>query len=378
MNKINVLFVIPSLCCGGAEKQVVDIVNGLSKEKFNVYLFTFEKELTLFKFLEADTIKFYHQPRRYKFDYAPAQAISTIINKEKIGVVYSSLLIAFIYALLGSITARRKTRLISSLHKTINRNLKEELFERLVYAPLMRRCDRIVTVCRQQQKFLAAKYPFLNGKFITIYNGIHTERFKDDVDNDEKSALKKSLHIQNGEFVIGMVAVLRKEKGHEYAFQAVRILVAAGIKIKLLLVGSGTRERYLRALSKQLGITQNIVWLGFQASPKKYISMFDIFLLASFEVETFSVAVLEALAMGKPVIATDMGGIAEQVSHGVTGYLIKPKKPLEIAEKIKYLVHNRDILYKLSNNARQSVDGVFSIRKTIEKTEGLLTGIVNS
>jgi glycosyltransferase involved in cell wall biosynthesis len=376
MLQINLLFIVPSLRFGGAEKQAVAITNGLSQERYNIHFFTFEKELNQLKDLNSEKVKFYNQAREHKFDITPSKRIAEIIDKEKINVIYSSLRIAFIYALLGRIIAKKKPKLVACLHTTVNMDLKDEFFDRFLYASLLRKCDRIVTVCDIQKKYLANKYPFLRDKFITIHNGIDTEEFKDDISDIEKIKLRESLSIQNDELIIGMVAGLRPEKGHQYALEALRIVLEAGIKLKLILVGDGKRRKYLESLAKRLGISQNIIWLGFQKEPKIYLSIFDIFLLTSFRVETFPVAILEALSMNKPVITTNIGGTSEVIIDGVTGYLIKPKSPTEIAEKIKYLAENREILERLSKNTRQSIVDNFSLSQTIKKTEMLFKELV--
>jgi glycosyltransferase involved in cell wall biosynthesis len=376
MSKINLLFIVPSLRFGGAEKQAVAITNGLSQERYNIHFFTFEKELDQLKDLRSEETRFYNQPRRHKFDITPSRAIARIIDIEKIDIIYSSLQIAFIYALIGRIMAKRKPKLLACLHTTVNVDLKDEFFDRFLYAPLLSSCDRVISTCDTQKKYLSDKYPFLKEKFINVHSGVDTEKFKDDISNDEKKKIRQGLDIQNDELIIGIVAGFRLKKGHEYVLKAIKILLDSGLRIKLILVGDGKRRKYLESLAKRLGISQNIIWLGFQKEPKIYLSIFDIFLLTSFRVETFPVAILEALSMNKPVITTNIGGTSEVIIDGVTGYLIKPKSPTEIAEKIKYLAENREILERLSKNTRQSIVDNFSLSQTIKKTEMLFKELV--
>jgi glycosyltransferase involved in cell wall biosynthesis len=375
MIRRNLLFIVPSLGVGGAERQIVSIVNGLAGEKYNIHFFTFEKQLNLLQDLNREKIKFYNYPRRYKLDITPCKQIANIIDLNKINIVYSILEIAFIYGFIGRVMAKKKPRFIASIHTTFNPDLKREFFERFIYAPLLIKYDKIITVCSNQNRYLANKYPFLKKKLVVRYNGVDTRKFIDDISNEQKSKLRQGLGVQNNELIIGMIANFRITKSHEYAFKALKSLLDSGVKIKLILIGDGKRKGHLQSLAKKLGISQNIVWLGVQSEPKKYISIFEILLLTSVSGEAFSNAVLEALSMNKPVIATDIGGTSEMVVDGLNGYLVRPKDPKAIAEKIQYLAEHRDILQNLSDNARQSIIHKFDIRQTIEKTRKLLEEI---
>ncbi len=371
-NKMNILFVLPSLGLAGAERQCVNLVNCLSEEKFNIHLFTFEKGLDQLEYLNRQKVKFYNYPRRYKYDFTPSKRIAEIITRENIDLVYCRLQIALLYGFLGRMLARKKPKFIVSIHTTINRTIKDELLDRLLYVHLMKCCDKIITVCENQRKHWVKKYSFLEGKFITIHNGIDTEKFKDDVSEDEKRAIRASLKVEDNELLIGMIAGFRPEKGHEYVLRSLKLLLDSGMRVKLILIGDGEKRNSLQSLADELGVWGNIVWLGLQKEPKKYMSIFDVFLMSSYRVETFSNAIIEALSMSKPVIATDIGGTSEMVKDGINGFLVKPKNPEDIAEKVKYFIENPDDVKRLSENARLSAVEGLNKELMITKTEELL------
>ncbi|GAB61614.1 MAG: glycosyltransferase family 1 protein [Candidatus Jettenia sp.] len=368
----NILYIIPSLRLAGAEKQIIGLVNGLSEKRFNIHLFTFESPLDQLDSLNKQKVKFYNYPRRYKFDFSPSKKIAEIINRENIDIIDCRLQIALLYGFLGRILAKKKVKFTTSVHTTINRNRKDELLDRLLYVQLMKYCDRVITVCENQRKYWIRKYPFLEEKCITIHNGIDIDEFKDDVSEDEKKALRASLKIEDDELLVGTVAGFRPEKGHEYILRALKLLLNSGVKIKLILIGDGERRNYLQSLAHELGIWRNVIWLGLQKEPKKYISIFDIFLMASYRVETFSNAIIEALSMSKPVIATDVGGTSEMVKDGVNGFLVRPKNPEDISEKITYFIKNPQCFRRFSQNARLCAVEGLSKERTIMKTEELL------
>jgi glycosyltransferase involved in cell wall biosynthesis len=376
------LFVLPSLGFGGAERQVIDLVNGLPSGEFECHLFTFERTLDLASTLDRSRVRLYNLPRRYKFDLSPTKAIADIVDQECIDVVHCTLQIALLYGLIGSARARRKVILINAVHTTINRNLKYEILERVLYAQLMRFCDRIITVCHNQRIHLQSKYPFLGSTMCTIHNGIDTDKFNDLLTEDAKKEMKRSLGMGDDEFVIGMVGAFRPEKGHEYAFEAIRALRDAGSKVRLVLVGDGERREYLRSVSARLGLEDSIVWLGFQEDPRRYISLFDVLLMSSYTVETFSIAILEALSMGKIVIATDIGGASEMIEDGCNGFLVPPRRPELIADKVSRLLSNPSELATMSKRTRSVVlekfDKSVMIRKTVDLFRMACTGRLSS
>ena len=368
-----VLFVLPSLRLGGAERQIVDLINGLNKDTFKIHLLTFEKELNLLPFLNREKVTFYNHPRRHKYDLALSREIARIIGVEKIDILHTTLQIALFYGTMGRLMARQKPKHITAVHTTINRNAKYELFDHLLYVPLMRRCDRIIAVCENQKEHWSRKYPYLAGKIVAIHNGIDMERFRDDIPEEEKGKIRASLGAREGELLVGIVAIFRPEKGHEYAFRALKMVLDKGKKARVVLIGDGETRSSLERLADEMGISEWLTWLGFQQDPKPYLGAVDLVLMSS-PVETFSIAILEALAMGKPVIATDMGGTSEMVHDGINGYLVKPRDPSGMADKIVSLIDDQEALRRFSSQARESVRH-FNVSEMVRKTGDLLLNV---
>ncbi len=373
--KINILFIIPSLGTGGAERQVVDLINGLSRDRFNLFLFTFGNRLDLLESLDRDRLGFYHHPRRNKLDLSAVGEIAAIIKREKIDIVHATLQIAVLFGLLGKVWALRKVKLVSALHTTLNISRRGDLFDRFVYAPVMFFCHRIITVCRNQQAYWSRKHPRLSKKFMTIYNGIDSDKFRDTLSAAEKRALRTSLGIRAGEFVAAVVAMLKPGKGHEYAFQAVRALNDGGTGLKLLLIGDGDSRRELEALSEKLSLSKNLVWLGYQKDPRPFLSLSDVILVPSVA-ESFPMAILEALSMGKPVIASRVGGNSEVIKDGENGFLVPARDVESLAEKVRILQEDAGLRERLSRQARESVKQ-FSLAEMVARTESFLTGLID-
>jgi len=169
------------------------------------------------------------------------------------------------------------------------------------------------------------------------------------------------------------VADLRREKGHEYALKALRLLCDRNQPVRILLIGDGERRQALESMCRDLDIDGRVTFLGCQTDPRLYVSAMDAVLLPSYTGETFSMALLEALLLGKPVIATRVGGAHEIVEDGVNGYLVEPRDPGQIARCIERWIESPELLREMSARARMSIEARYTLEAMIQKTDMVLS-----
>ena len=371
--KVNILMIVPSLRMGGAEKQAVDLANAISSDRFNVHLITFEKDTDLLGDLNRKKVMFSRLVRKHKVDLSFTKEIARIIRDGDIDIVHCTLQIAFLFGFLGRWRSGRKPCLVCALHTTVNRSFKDELFDWLLYAPLLAFCHGIITVCRNQKRYWSRKFPWLGQKMVMVHNGVDPERYRDPLDPEGKSELRASLGIEEEDFVAVMIAGFRPEKGHVFALRAIERLVRDGRRIKLVLVGDGERRPELEALSRSLGLGETVLWMGCRKDPRPYLCAGDVLLLPSFA-ETFPLSVLEALSMEKPVIATSVGGIPEVLQEGINGILVKHRDIEALHGALVRMMSDGNFRRKLAKNARESVRKDFTIAEMASKTEEALMG----
>ncbi len=163
-------------------------------------------------------------------------------------------------------------------------------------------------------------------------------------------------------------------KGVIYLVQAVRILIDKGLRnIKVLIVGDGSEKRYLEELVKKLGLEDYIVFVGKVPHDKipEYMASADLFVLPSLS-EGFGNVVPEAMAMGLPIIASKVGGLPWIIKDGDNGFLVEPRNPHEIAEKITFLLFNDDLRTYIS---RRNIEKAreYSWENIIKKLEKVYT-----
>ena len=189
-----------------------------------------------------------------------------------------------------------------------------------VYWPLYRRADDLVFLCEAQRRHWHARGLRARGRNALVYNGVDTARFDPSPFADAARALRRSLGWSDEDRVVGLCAVLRPEKAHDLLLRAVAELDRRGQGWKVLLIGDGPLRGAIEAQARALGLQERVRITGLLSDVRPAIVACDVMTLVSVS-ETFSMAVLEAMALSRPVVLSAVGGAAEQVSDGVEGRL---------------------------------------------------------
>ena len=370
---LNVLFIVTSLKRGGAEVQVVELVSGLDPANFSKHLFTFEPGLDLLDRLDRATVSLHHWPRSNRCDYRSILEISKIIDKYNIDIVHCTLQMSLLRGWMGVRLSKRKPKLIVALHTTVNISKKAELLNLTVMQWLMRCCVKVICVCHSQELHWLNKFPFLAGKTRVIYNGIDTEKFKPNAHRAFGKALRDRLGIPIQAQVICHVAGFRPEKGHSILLEAFNLLAPHHKDACLLFVGDGPLRHKIEELVLKANLTSRVYFLGSLADIRPALAACDCTVLASTAVETFSIAMLESLAMEVPMVATSIGGTAEAVIHGRTGLLVSANQPGAMADALSYMLEHYEERQAMGAAGRDLVITDFSATKMLTEMERTLS-----
>jgi glycosyltransferase involved in cell wall biosynthesis len=197
------------------------------------------------------------------------------------------------------------------------------------------------------------------GKSICIYNGFNNDRINEMPDRE---SVRRDLGIETPR-VVGMVASFNDMKDYDtYLLAAQKILATRG-DVTFLAIGDGERLERCKTLV-MLQYQGKIRFLGWQAKVESIINVMDIGVLSS-HTEGLSNSILEYMALGKPVVATDVGGTPEIVIDGVTGFLVAHKDLVQLAAKILHLLDNPDQAQEMGEQGKRRVAEVFAIEKMV-------------
>jgi len=196
-----------------------------------------------------------------------------------------------------------------------------------------------------------------------IYTNKNIEVIPFGIDLEKFMPLKVNSLFNDDDIVIGTVKSLEKTYGIEYLIKAFKILCDKYplLPLKLLIVGGGSLEEYLKNLTKELNIENNTIFtanIPFVEVPK-YHNMLTVSVSVS-NSESFGVAIIEASACAKPVIVSNVGGLPEVVKDGVTGIVVPPKDPDETANAIEKLILDQDLSKQMGLNGRERVKKLYN------------------
>jgi len=203
----------------------------------------------------------------------------------------------------------------------------------------------------------------------TIYPGIDFER----VPQYSDSAIKAKINVPSDFSVIGTVANVVSIKGLEYFIESLRLVRGRRDSIMGMIVGKFSEEdqyyRRLRYLVERYRLLDRVIFTGFKKDVFPYISAMDVFVLPSLS-EGFPIALLETMAMQKPIVASRVGGIPEIVKDGESGILVEPKDIHAMSDAILYLINNKDVAHKMGKTGQRIVSK-FSLRQEVSQLEKL-------
>lgn len=209
----------------------------------------------------------------------------------------------------------------------------------------------------------------------TIYNAIDFERFK--AAQAHRAASRQALHLPEKTSVLGTVGALVTKKGVDTLLYALSLVVPDMEDTKLLIVGDGPERTRLERLTVELNIGEHVIFLGAQMHVEQIIPAFDLYVSGSL-VEGLPTVLLESIAAGVPVIATDIPGNNEVIHHGVTGRLVPPQAPQAMAAAIRDAFQNADLTFQMANKALVDIRSRFDIHNIAAQYADLFQRLMRS
>lgn len=314
------LFIVNSLETGGAEKQVVTLLNHLDTRRFRLHLAYLKRKEALLGQLHAerlDEVACCDVSR--KIDRNAVRQLRSLVAQRHIDALICTNPYSMLYGHLAR-GARADTHLAAVFHSTQLLTFKERL-QMALYARLFNRCDLLVYVCENQRRFW--RQHGLHPPDTVIYNGIDAEYFNDRYDTEQQRTLRSSLGFDANDYVVGLCSALRPEKAPVDLLRAIARLRQERVSAKALFIGDGPQRSLVEQTADSLGVRAHVRITGFQQDVRSHAACCDVMTLVSHS-ETFSLAALEAMALGKPVVLSDTGGAAELIVPGEHGLLYPP------------------------------------------------------
>lgn len=367
MNK-KLLFVIHGLPMGGAERFLITLLNYFTEVHYETHLILLSNDDDLQKELNKQ-VYVYKVLKDSRYDITVVSRLRKVIADIDPTSIICINTYAYFLTKLASFP-NPKYSIVLSPHTTRPFSLYNYL-QNIIYYRFVSKKDKIIYLCNAQMNYLKNIYRIGRHKSFIVYNGINTDYFSPSiVPTDDVAKLKLQLGIEYNDKVIVQVARIQPEKRHEDAIKALSQLNAKyGRTVHLLLVGGGSIriKNHLLNLVRQLGMQANVHFLDTQQDVRLFYKAADLFTLTS-KSETFSLAALEAMSFGLPVVITEVGGAREMVTNYKNGFMVPVKN-------INVLTQAWDKALSLhfdSNAIRASVVNKFSLHQMLQHYSAIL------
>lgn len=335
-----------------------------------------DREFRIADKARARNLTFYDIPECGKFDPRVLRAIRDIVVQHDINLIhahdYKSDLFAY---LVRRWLWRRRLALLSTAHAWVMLGPRGELYRRLDLW-LMRRFDHLIAVSHATKaEMVAAGVPASN--ISVIHNAIDVEAWSP---SRATADLRKELGLEQAFPVVGYVGRIMPEKDLETWLRAAAVVANKYPDAHFVMVGEGrdgTTQRQLQSLAATLGIAQRVIFTGYRDSLLPAYASLDLFMLSSRR-EGLPNSILEAMAMGLPVVTTDVAGAKELVIDGETGFVLPQGDVHGLAQAAQALVENDNLRLRMGRAGRERIEREFSFTqrlRCIEELYGWMLGI---
>jgi glycosyltransferase involved in cell wall biosynthesis len=365
------LLLLNNLGIGGSERKIVRIANALRQAGHDIHLGYLNAPHTLRGNLDPD-LPTVHLDRSGKFSLPALGRLKRYILEQQISHLACVNLYPLLYAQAVAWRLGKQAPIISALINTTDFRTREDERQMIVYAPLLRRATHLVYGCRLQREQWSGRYDLPMANSHVIYNGVDQAHFNPAAVAKTREQLRRRYGFPSDAFVAITVGQLRPEKQQTDLIRAVAALVSRGLKVYALLVGDGDERSTIERCIADLGVRDRIHLTGAADEVRPLLKVADTFVLTSTAVETFSNAALEAMAMGLPVILSRIGGAAEMVEAGKSGFLYSPGSVTELAKHIAALARDEALARNIGAAAATRVQDLFGFTRMLDEYCSLL------
>lgn len=360
MRRYNLLFTsISGQMAGGGQRSLILLLKGLDKERFKPFLICpFEGDLIeKVEKLEVETTLIKMGGLKSLNLFSAVAAICKLrrfIKQKNIDLIHTDSPRQTFFAGI----AARLTGKPLIWHVRVSDPEK-----RLYYKFLSVLASKIIAVSKAVGKRFEG-IALKPDKLVVIYNAVDLTEFSPQL---AEKKLKEEFETEEDWTLVGTVGQLLPRKGQDIFLKAAVQVSKLSPKVKFIIVGDGNEayRKKLDELGKDLAINEKVIFTGSREDIPQIMSSLDIFVLPSTYLEGFSRVILEAMASGKPVIATEVGGNSEAVEDGTTGILVPPEDHNRLAEAILELVKNENKRRQMGTAGRRRAEKLFSVGKNV-------------
>jgi glycosyltransferase involved in cell wall biosynthesis len=349
-------FILTTLGRGGAETHTVNLANAMVELGHRCDVVALKRlpprygeELVP----HADAAVSWCDARGF-IDFRAMRRLAELISERRADVLVAVNEYAMMYAHFAQRLARRRIPVVVTFHTTLVPTLKERLKSRLqrIFFGVS---DMLVYISECQAAYWRSRGVRAKAECV-IHNGVDIDFFSTRQAGALRAAARRQMGLHDSDYVIGLSARFWPEKNHPQLVDAVARLKEEGVPAKAVLVGGGPNQSAVEDYVRARGLSDAVIFAGEKKDVRPYIAAFDVGVLCS-TMETFSVAALEIMAMGRPMVLSALGGASEMVIEGKNGFLFP------VGDTGAFVAHLR----ALYDNNRRSLMGSKARQIVVER-----------
>lgn len=355
---------------GGAERQLIELFRGLDRSRFSPFLMCLEEGGPVAERARSLDVPVSHATRRWRWDLGVISRVNRYIHANSIRIVHAYLgLPGFYGAVAGKLGG---ARVITTIRIAGPRRRPSDITERFAFLI----SDRIISNSRAGADYYFRRWPG-RGKTEVIYNGYDLSDFPDGGASGGARS-REQLGLPDRGLIIGHVANLSYLKDYPTFLKALATVFRDVPDSHAIIVGDGDRRSEYEALAGSLGIRERTHFLGHRRDVLDLVSHFDVGVLASHPdySEGLSNSIAEYMGLGKPVVATDIGGNPELVDDGKTGLLCTAGDPGDMAEKLLVLLQDEGLRKGMGARGREFFLANLTLERMVSRTELVYEGLL--
>jgi glycosyltransferase involved in cell wall biosynthesis len=296
-------------------------------------------------------------PMRGEVDFLAAYKLRRLISRSRYNIVHSHTSHAHTLAFLGA--WGKNIRLLVT--RRVDFSIFRHSFFRLSGIKYRHMAHCYIAISHKIKDVLV-RDGIPEGRITVVHSGVNPERFA----SMKADHLISEFKLRRSEPVVLNVAHLAGHKGQEYLVRAIPLVLAKIPNARFFIVGAGTLMGELRSLAASLKLNRKLIFTGFRHDVGAFYHIADLFVMSSVQ-EGLGTAVLDAMALGKPVVAAQSGGIPEIIQDGETGRLVTAANPAALAEGIIELLTNAEQARRMASRGKEMVSRNFSIDAMVDK-----------
>jgi sugar transferase (PEP-CTERM/EpsH1 system associated) len=352
---------------GGMERGIINLINYGNHQRFRHVIICLTEGGAFSELIRSSDFRLVELHKRNGNDWHLPWAIANVARQYAIDLLHARGWPTLLETAIGARLARVPATIYGFHGKTFDDLAGASLRRRWIQRMIIKTYDRILTLTPRMRDEVAFEFGVSRQSIDLVPNGVDIKIFSP---SEDQIKLRAAFGIPRGRFVIGNVGRLDPVKNQQTILRALKQLKTCEATPYFLLVGDGPERQRLQNEVRQLGLDRDVQFFGYTDHIADLMNCMDIYVQSSFY-EGFSNTILEAMACGVPVLATNVGGTSDLFESGREGFFFEPKDHDSLASLITRLLTDQILLQEMGRRARKRTIDVFAVEKTVALYESI-------